>query len=102
MSESLPYSGVAIVDVIRYAVVTQAWSERPCRSSPMVRIAVATSRHRDPDHRRRPARPLAPGLGDHRVPDHVDDRHAAVRQALGHLRPQAAVPVLSLIHISEP
>src|SRR5665647_3424261 len=42
MSESLPYSGVAIVDVIRYAVVTQACSESPCRSSPMVRIAVAT------------------------------------------------------------
>src|SRR5665648_333660 len=42
MSESLPYSGVVIVDVIRYAVVTQACRDSPCRSSPMVRIAVAT------------------------------------------------------------
>ncbi len=30
-------------------------------------------------------------MGHHRVPDHVDDRRAAVRQAVGHLRPQAAV-----------
>lgn len=36
MSESLPYSGVEIVEVIRYAVVTQACRERPLRSSPIV------------------------------------------------------------------
>src|SRR4051794_25142157 len=42
MSESFPYSGVLIVAVIRYAVVTHAWTLRPCRSSPMVRIADAT------------------------------------------------------------
>ncbi len=33
------------------------------------------------------------GLGHHRVPDHLDDRDAALRQALRHLRPQAALPV---------
>src|SRR3954453_21522755 len=42
MSESLPYSGVEIVAVIRYAVVTHAWTLRPCRSSPIVRIAEVT------------------------------------------------------------
>ena len=34
----------------------------------------------------------AAGLGHHRVPDHLDDHDAAVRQAVRHLRPQAAVP----------
>ena len=48
--------------------------------------------HRDPHHRRRPARLLAAGLGDHGVPDHVDDLHAALRQAVRHLRPQAVLP----------
>src|SRR6478735_899901 len=42
MSESLPYSGVEIVAVSRYAVVTQACRESPLRSSPMVRMDVAT------------------------------------------------------------
>ena len=42
MSESLPYSGVAIVEVIRNAVVAQACRSKPCRSSAMVRIAVET------------------------------------------------------------
>ena len=42
MSDSFPYNGVVIVDVIRNAVVTQAWADSPCRSSPMVRIAVET------------------------------------------------------------
>src|SRR4051794_33121576 len=42
MSDSLPYSGVEIVAVMRYAVVTHAWTLRPCRSSPMVRIADVT------------------------------------------------------------
>ncbi|MBM7804033.1 hypothetical protein JOE58_003284 [Curtobacterium luteum] len=32
--------GVAIVEVMRYAVVTQACWSSPCRSSPIVRIAV--------------------------------------------------------------
>ncbi len=43
MSESLPYNGVEMVDVIRNAVVAHAWSEKPDRSSAMVRIAVATT-----------------------------------------------------------
>src|SRR6476469_7479098 len=42
MSESLPYSGVTIVAVMRYAVVAHACSSRPLRSSAMVRIADAT------------------------------------------------------------
>src|SRR3954470_7097880 len=42
MSESLPYNGVEIVDVIRNAVVAHACSEKPPRSSAMVRIAVDT------------------------------------------------------------
>ncbi len=42
MSESLPYSGVVTVEVIRYAVVTQAWADSPCRSSAMTRIEVLT------------------------------------------------------------
>lgn len=42
MSPSLPYNGVTIVAVMRYAVVAHAWCCRPCRSSAMVRIAVAT------------------------------------------------------------
>src|SRR6478609_4050531 len=42
MSESLPYRGVTIVAVIRYAVVAQACSSSPLRSSAMVRMAVAT------------------------------------------------------------
>src|SRR4051794_4542217 len=41
-SLSLPYSGVEIVDVMRYAVVAHAWIDSPLRSSAMVRIAVAT------------------------------------------------------------
>jgi hypothetical protein len=36
MSLSLPYSGVLTVDVMRYAVVAQAWSESPSRSLAMV------------------------------------------------------------------
>src|SRR3954451_22045092 len=40
MSESLPYSGVEIVDVIRNAVVAQACSSKPWRSSAIVRVAV--------------------------------------------------------------
>src|SRR3954454_5885055 len=42
MSESLPYSGVEMVAVSRYAVVTHACRESPLRSSPMVRMDVAT------------------------------------------------------------
>jgi len=42
MSDSLPYSGVEMVAVIRYAVVAQACRLRPCRSSEIVRIDVAT------------------------------------------------------------
>src|ERR1700712_4161348 len=42
MSDNLPYSGVEMVAVIRYAVVTQACTESPCRSSPMVRMADVT------------------------------------------------------------
>ena len=42
MSLSLPYRGVVMVAVIRYAVVAQAWSDSPCRSSAMDRIDVAT------------------------------------------------------------
>src|SRR3954447_23996580 len=34
--------GVAMVEVIRYAVVTHAWTERPWRSSAMGRIDVLT------------------------------------------------------------
>ena len=49
---------------------------------------VATSIRTIADDLRRPG---APGLGHHRVPDHLDDRHAALRQALRHLRAQAAV-----------
>ena len=45
----------------------------------------------DPHDRRRPERPVRPGVGDDGVPDHLDDRDAAVRQAVRHLRPQAAV-----------
>ncbi len=41
-SDSLPYSGVVIVEVIRYAVVAHACWLRPCRSSEIVRIAVLT------------------------------------------------------------
>jgi hypothetical protein len=41
MSESLPYSGVEIVEVMRNAVVAQACRLKPCRSSAMVRVAVA-------------------------------------------------------------
>ncbi len=44
--------------------------------------------HRDPDHRRRPARPVGAGVGHDGVPHHLDDRDAALRQALRHLRPQ--------------
>ena len=36
ISLSLPYSGVLTVEVIRYAVVAHAWSERPSRSLAMV------------------------------------------------------------------
>jgi hypothetical protein len=43
MSDSLPYSGVEIVEVMRNAVVAHACSENPLRSSAMVRIAVATT-----------------------------------------------------------
>src|ERR1700749_4577551 len=43
MSESLPYSGVAIVLVMRNAVVAQACSDSPPRSSAMVRMAVDTT-----------------------------------------------------------
>jgi hypothetical protein len=39
MSESLPYSGVEIVDVMRNAVVAQACMSKPCRSSAIVRVA---------------------------------------------------------------
>ena len=42
MSDNLPYSGVVTVEVIRYAVVTQACADNPCRSSAMVRIEVET------------------------------------------------------------
>jgi hypothetical protein len=42
MSDSFPYSGVAIVEVIKNAVVTQAWADSPFRSSPMRLIAVDT------------------------------------------------------------
>ena len=42
MSDSLPNSSVAIVEVIRNAVVTHACTDNPFRSSPMVRMAVAT------------------------------------------------------------
>ncbi len=42
MSPSLPYSGVLIVAVMRYAVVAQACWLRPLRSSAIVRIEVAT------------------------------------------------------------
>src|SRR5437879_5774018 len=42
MSDSLPYSGVAIVEVMRNAVVAHACREKPPRSSAMVRIAVDT------------------------------------------------------------
>ena len=42
MSDNLPYSGVVTVEVIRYAVVTQAYADNPCRSSAMVRIEVET------------------------------------------------------------
>ncbi len=35
-SESLPYSGVEIVDVIRNAVVTHACAVRPSRLSPIL------------------------------------------------------------------
>ena len=42
MSDSLPYSGVVMVAVIRYAVVAHACIDSPCRSSAMVRIADAT------------------------------------------------------------
>ena len=42
MSDSLPNSGVAIVEVIRNAVVTQACADRPFKSLPMVLMAVAT------------------------------------------------------------
>src|ERR1700733_4368826 len=42
MSDSLPNSGVAIVVVIRNAVVTQACAVRSCRSLPIVLIAVDT------------------------------------------------------------
>ena len=41
-SDSLPYSGVEIVEVIRYAVVAQACTLRPFRSSAMVRMEVET------------------------------------------------------------
>ena len=34
--------GVVIVEVIRYAVVTHAWTDSPCRSSAIVLIEVAT------------------------------------------------------------
>ena len=34
---------MAIVDVIRNAVVTHAWADSPFRSSPIVRIAVDTT-----------------------------------------------------------
>ena len=36
-------------------------------------------------------RAVRPGVGDDGVPDHLDDLDAAVRQAVRHLRPQAAV-----------
>src|SRR6476469_9025248 len=39
MSDSLPYSGVEIVDVMRYAVVTQAWTVWPCSWSAIVFVA---------------------------------------------------------------
>ncbi len=39
-SDSLPYSGVEIVEVMRKAVVAHAWREKPCRSSAIVRMAV--------------------------------------------------------------
>ena len=42
MSDSLPNSGAAIVDVIRNAVVTHACACRSCRSLPIVLIAVET------------------------------------------------------------
>src|SRR3954452_6334912 len=42
MSLNLPYSGVTIVEVMRYAGVAQAWMLRPLRSSAIVRIAVET------------------------------------------------------------
>src|SRR3954447_18514468 len=42
MSQSLPYRGVEMVAVSRYAVVTHACRESPLRSSPMVRMDVAT------------------------------------------------------------
>jgi hypothetical protein len=41
MSESLPYSGVEIVEVIRKAVVAHACRSKPWRSSAIVRVAVA-------------------------------------------------------------
>ena len=43
MSDSLPYSGVEIVEVMRNAVVAHACSEKPFRSSAIVRIAVETT-----------------------------------------------------------
>jgi|BarGraIncu00222A_1022003.scaffolds.fasta_scaffold00600_4 hypothetical protein len=43
MSESFPYNGVTIVEVIRYAVMTQACPERLCRSSAMTRMAEETT-----------------------------------------------------------
>ena len=42
MSDSLPNSGAAIVEVIRNAVVTHACAVRSCRSLPIVLIAVET------------------------------------------------------------
>ncbi len=43
MSDSLPYSGVEIVEVMRNAVVAHACSEKPLRSSAIVRMAVETT-----------------------------------------------------------
>src|SRR5882757_5959876 len=42
MSDSFPYSGVVSVEVIRYAVVTQACRLSPSRSSAIVRMDVLT------------------------------------------------------------
>ena len=48
-------------------------------------------RHVDQDDRRRPQRPLAAGLGHDGIPADGDDLDAPVRQALRHLRAQAAL-----------
>ena len=42
MSLNFPYKGVVMVEVIKYAVVAQAWIDNPFKSSPIVLIAVAT------------------------------------------------------------